>query len=596
MQTLTYSQAVQLALQHIQNAHYAQAEPLLRRLIQLQAEDANTLHLLAVTLLRQQRPLEALPLANQASALRPQDMAILNTLGAAYLDNGQAAQAESCYRRVLTANQQDAGAHFNLGLALIEQKQARAAVQCFQRATQLNPNFVQAYYWLGQAWFNLGEMAKAQPFLEKTLALNPQYAKAYSRLLLALTCLEQVKAEDIYQRAKAFDKHCAVLQRPGFNVSQRDKNMQRRLKIGYLSSDLRAHSVAYFMLNTLAHHNHEEVEVYCYHSHKNEDEISERLRSHADHWVNCATWDDATLSEKIYSDQIDILIELNGHTVGSRLLSLIRRPAPIQASYLGYPGTTGLSCMQYRLTDNHTDPLGQSEAVSSETLVRLPGSYFCYQPHASAQQMPVQAPPSLQTGYICFGSFNNYAKLCDNTLWLWAEILHDQPDSRLLLKCQAMNDLELRQDCLARFAALGISAERLELHGYAESIEAHLDLYAKVDIALDSLVYNGATTTCEALWMGVPVISLSGETHASRMTRSILHAANLSDWVAETPAEFRSKVLELSQDPQHLATLRSQMRTHLQASPLMDGAGFTQRLEATYRRLWEEYCCSEISI
>jgi predicted O-linked N-acetylglucosamine transferase (SPINDLY family) len=284
---------------------------------------------------------------------------------------------------------------------------------------------------------------------------------------------------------------------------------------------------------------------------------------------------------------VDILVELAGHTRDNRLLCLARRPAPVQVTYLGYPDTTGLDAIGYRVTDWNADPAG-AEAWSSENLLRLPHSYFCFRAPQSAPE--VAPPPALRNGYVTFGSFNNYAKVSPAALELWAGALRAVPGSRLYLKARALADTPTRERLLAALAALGVEPERVQLQHWTPRGEDHLAAYHRVDLALDTTPYNGATTTCEALWMGVPVLSLAGATHAGRMGLSILSAAGLADFAPASPEAFVDLSRRLAADPGQLPELRAGMRERLLRSPLMDEAGFARGLEAAYRDAWIQRC------
>jgi predicted O-linked N-acetylglucosamine transferase (SPINDLY family) len=329
----------------------------------------------------------------------------------------------------------------------------------------------------------------------------------------------------------------------------------------------------------LEHYDRERFEVHCYATNGAVDEVSERLRARVDGWVQAERLTDEELAARVRADGIDILVDLAGHTSGNRLLAFARRAAPVQVTWLGYPTTTGLSAMDYRITDWEVDPAGY-EAFNAERPLRLPGSYFCYRPYERAPQV---APlPALRSGTVTFGSFNNFAKVSPAVLALWAQVLQAVPGSRLLLKARSLADAQVRQALLERLGAQGIEGERIDLRGWEAEVGGQLALYGEVDIGLDTWPYNGATTTCEALWMGVPVVSLSGATHASRMGRSILKAAGLAHCVADTPEAYVRAAVALAGDLDALARLRAGLRERLRASPLTDEIAFTRNLEAAY--------------
>ena len=348
------------------------------------------------------------------------------------------------------------------------------------------------------------------------------------------------------------------------------------LRVGYVSPDFRRHAVASFFEPLLAHHDRNRFEIVCYFNHLGADEVTARLRGMAGEWRDSVRWSDEELAARIRDDGIDILIDLAGHTSWNRILTFARRPAPVQASWLGYPGTTGLSAMDYRITDWEADPEG-SESLSSERPLRLPHSYFCFQPQAQAQEGG--ALPAAASGRVTFGSFNNAAKAGPETLDLWCEVLKAVPGSDLVLKHKAFGDPQVQQRIRTRFAERGVEAGRILMSGWMRDQGSHMMAYHGIDIALDTFPYNGATTTCEALWMGVPVVSLSGRTQPSRMGRSILAAAGFPEWGASSPAHFVQIARSLSESVEDLSAHRAGLRTRIKESALTDAQSFSRAFE-----------------
>jgi protein O-GlcNAc transferase len=296
---------------------------------------------------------------------------------------------------------------------------------------------------------------------------------------------------------------------------------------------------------------------------------------------------DEALAERIRHDGIDILVDLVGHTAMNRLLVFARRPAPIQVTWLGYPNTTGLTAIDYRLVDAVTDPEGEADALASETLVRLPGGFLCYGGHGGA---PAPGPaPCLATGTVTFGSFNSPPKLSAATLDAWAQVLARLPESRLLLKGKPFADAATRALYLGRLAERGVAPERVELAAWLPD-QAHLALYDRIDIALDPFPYNGTTTTCQALWMGVPVVALRGDRHASRVGASLLTQIGLTDLIADSVEAYVETAIALAGDPARLADLRHSLRPRMAASPLCDATGFARKIEQAYRTMWQRWC------
>jgi predicted O-linked N-acetylglucosamine transferase (SPINDLY family) len=367
-------------------------------------------------------------------------------------------------------------------------------------------------------------------------------------------------------------------------------SLTRRLKIGYVSADFKKHSVAYFIEPVLARHRKEQVSVHCYADVGQGDEVTERLRGYADHWHSIVGMTDEQVAALIRSDGIDILIDLAGHTAQNRMLIFARKPAPVQVSWIGYPATTGLSAMDYKIVDGYTDPPGKTEQYYTEKLIRMPGSFLCYQPDKDSPA--IETLPALTKGYITFGSFNNFAKVTPQVMDLWGDILKSVPGSRLVMKARSLADRPTRESVMERFIAKGVGGERVELLGWEPTTQSHLNTYNRIDIALDSFPYNGTTTTCEALWMGVPVVTLSGETHASCVGVSLLTNAGLPELIARTPEEYIALAVELANDVQRVESYRRELREKMTRSALCDAEGFTAQLEMHYRQIWETWCRS----
>jgi predicted O-linked N-acetylglucosamine transferase (SPINDLY family) len=364
-----------------------------------------------------------------------------------------------------------------------------------------------------------------------------------------------------------------------------DRDPERRLRIGYVSPDFRRHPVSSIFAPILAAHDPRQTEVTCYYNFAGEDVVTLRLKSLAQHWRPVAAIDDAALCAQIRADRIDILVDLAGHTGGSRLLAFAHKPAPVQVSWLGYFNTTGLATMDYFLSDPWSSPPGQ-DRLYVERLLRLPHTRFCYEP---PQYMPeVGTLPCDSSGHITFGSLNNLAKLNDQVLALWSQLLLALPHSRLLVQTAALDDAPNCRHFRERWARLGIAPERLQLRGFAP-IEQSPAAYAEIDIALDPFPFCGGMTSFEALWMGVPLITLPGATVASRQSASMLANLGLRELIAADAREYVDKARELALDPQRLAALRAGLRARFAASPLMDYRGFARALESAYRRMWRDW-------
>ena len=367
----------------------------------------------------------------------------------------------------------------------------------------------------------------------------------------------------------------------------------RKLRIGYVSGDFWNHAVVVSIDGVLQAHDHRGFEIVCYHNSPGSDETTARLKGLASRWRKIAGLSDAEADALIRKDRIDILVDLSGHTEHNRLALFARKPAPIQATYLGYPNTTGLSTIDYRITDAIADPPGLTEALHTEELLRLPRCFLSYRPPAEA---PAIGPlPARTNAWFTFGSFSNPAKWNDTVLRTWAAILRRMPRSRLLLHHSFAGNTTsvvydaLRARILGLFQCHGIAPDRISLIGYLPPPE-HLGLYNDIDLALDPFPYNGATGTCEAMWMGLPVVALEGATHASRVGMDILRTAGLDRFVARSIDEYVEIAVRTASQLAPLSRLRTGMRARMAKSPLMDGPGLARALEQAYRHMWQRWC------
>ncbi|MCX7961082.1 MAG: tetratricopeptide repeat protein [Burkholderiales bacterium] len=565
----------------------AEAEDCLRAALALDPRSADAHNNLGIALRGLGRRAEAEASLRQAIALRPQFPEAHNNLGNLLRETGRPKEAEASYRRALRLRPAYAEAHAGLGVALREQGRLEEAARCAERAIALAPRYAEAYNDLGVAFFGLGRLNEAERAYRAALAIDPALAIARANLAYLLNCLPGVRPEEVLAAHREAARALTVEAKAG-GGHRNDPDPQRRLRVGYVSADLRRHSVGFFFEPLIECHDRSAVEAFCYYNSPRADEVTERLRRHAAHWCDAYALDDAALAERIRADRIDILVDLSGLSAGNRLAVFARKPAPVQVSWLGYPNTTGLEAIDWRLTDALADPPGRTERFYVEKLVRLPRGFLCYRP-------PEEAPavgelPALRSGRLTFGCFNHLPKLTDEMLALWGRLLAALPQARLMLKAFGLSAEGARRRLLERLARHGIGAERVELRGPQPTLAEHLACYGEVDIALDVFPYNGATTTCEALWMGVPVVTLAGATHVARVGASILSHAGLAELVAETPERYVEIALSLARDPGRLAALRAGLRTRLRASAMLDAQGFARQMEDAYRTMWRDWC------
>lgn len=524
----------------------------------------------------------------RAVSLRPDYGVAWRNLGDARSELGELDAAENCYRTAI-AHAPDLDARLSptaLGLREVRTRFARA-VKSLEAADAGIPGFAKAYWDLGAGIeAPVGCRKQVQQVYDYAADLRQRYAAQLSALLLAMHYEAGTPAEEMFRAHGEAERFYGRL--PRRRALGIDCNPDRRLRIGYVSADLRTHSVAYFLSSAFRCRDAANIEIYCYSNASDEDEQTQRFRDAAAAWRPIVGKSDSDVAELIRNDEIDILVDLSGHTNGNRLGVFARRAAPIQVTWLGYPDTTGLTTIDYRITDALIDPPGPADELSSETLVRLPSGLHNYSPPLDAP--PPSPPPCVAQGYITFGSFNNLIKVNDETLDVWSRLLQQVSGSRLVLKSKWLGLPGMRERMHRLFEARGIARDRIDLMGQQTSIGEHLDIYSRVDIGLDTFPYTGATTTCEALWMGVPVVTLAGDRHVARVGVSLLTRIGLPELVARSPDEYVAAASALAADRAKLAVLRAGLRQQFQASPLCDHDRFTRDLEAAYRRIWRHWC------
>ncbi|MDH3584078.1 MAG: tetratricopeptide repeat protein, partial [Phycisphaerae bacterium] len=524
----------------------------------------------------------------QALRLQTDYFQALTNLGNLYQDMGRWAEAESAYAKALEIRPNYAEGWLNLGTCYQTLDRLDQAMRAYRRVLEIRPDHAGAHNGVGFVYHRKGLLEEALQFYRRACELDPQHAAAQSNVLVVMNYFDADAVEDPRAAHEAWCRqHAGAGAQPAphfANVADPD----RRLRIGYVSPDFRRHSVAFFIEPVIAGHHRQQVEVFCYSNVQRADAVTDRIEGLADHWRDIRYLDDQKAEALIRDDGIDILVDLIGQLANNRLPLFARRPAPVQMTYLGYPNTTGLPTIDYRLTDVHADPPGLTAAMHTETLVRLEGGFLCYQPPADAP--PVSALPAATAGHVTFGSFNNLLKLRPPVIALWARILAAVEGSTLTLKGRGLDDRQTQDHFRRQFKAQGVAEDRITLLTHVASTEDHLGLYGAVDIALDPFPYNGTTTTCEALWMGVPVVTLAGDRHAGRVGVSLLHAAECTAWIADSLDAYVQIAADLAADISRLGEIRRDLRPRMQASRLMDAEAFTGELEATYRQAWRTWC------
>ncbi len=508
-----------------------------------------------------------------------------SNLGVALQELGQFEDAVTSYRRALEIKPDYAEAYFNLSNALKDLGQLNNAVSGFQRALEIKPDLVEAHNNLGLALQELGQLDGALTNYHRALEIKPDFIDALDNLLLALNYT--IRHNPAYYLEQASQFGCIVAGKVNACFTAWQCTVPpARLRVGLVSGDLRKHSVGYFLVDLLAHIDPVRIELVAYPTHHKEDDLTASIRPYFSAWKPLYGLGDEAAARLIHDDGVHVLIDLSGHTAHNRLPVFAWKPAPVQVTWLGLPATTGVAEMDYVLGDPYAIPAG-FENHFSEAVWRMPESYLCLTVPASP--VKVDPLPALSTGYITFGSFNNLTKMNDAVVAVWARILEALPGSRLLLKTSQLGDPVVCEKTSQRFAACGITPDRLLLAGRIASDGDHLAAYNKVDIALDTFPYPGVTTSVEALWMGVPVLSMQGDRFLSCTASSIARNAGLPEWIAAGQDDYVAKAVAFASDLPQLAKLRAELRQQVLASPLFDAPRFARNFEDALWGMWQQH-------
>lgn len=615
---LSASEDIALGLHHHRKGNLAEAEAAYRRALAVDPENVEAFNNLGMIASRVGQHDIAIELIRRAVASRQHDPDLNNNLGEALRGAGRLQEAVEAYSAALRSVPDHAGANCNLGVVLQKRGDFAGARECYLRALKTAPHSAEVHNNLGNLYKEFGRVAEAVSCYSKALSLLPDSLEAlnnlgvalkdlgrvseaircfrlalekqpllayvHSNLMFALQYSGETDAREIFDEGRRYAAQFEYPLKAAIRPHRNQRDPARCLRVGYVSSDFRRHPVALYIESIVANHSRETFEVFCYYSHHSQDSTTQRIKASADHWRDVGDVSDERLAEIIRHDGIDILVDLAGHSSGNRLLVFVRKPAPVQLSYLGYLGTTGLDAMDYRITDWHADPAG-TEMYSSERLLRLPDSLWCYRPSFDTDRPPL--PDGQSHVFVTLGSLNNVGKISDETIALWARILRDMPSTKLLMATIAPG--ETRDRIVAQFADHGIPRERLELVDRMPA-EEFRKLHSRIDIALDPFPCNGGATTCEILWAGVPLVTLAGSRLAGRAGVSLLTNAGLAELIAQTPEDYVAIAKNLIEDRVRLQALKAKIRECVPKSPLMDGHRFVRNLEAGYRQCWREWC------
>ena len=573
--------AIQRALHDAGEGRIANAVASMRLVLKLSPNDLEALSVMGMLLVQAGQPEQALHPLTRAVGLAPGSTAANNNLANALLSVARYEDAVKHYERALAADPANTQAMLGLVLALTHLERTDRAIEVADQGLRIAPDWPMMHLNRANALSAADRLDEAIVAMRGVLERDPKQESLRAQLLSALNYLP-------LGREEVFEEHRRYAASVGADreATRNDVDPERPLRIGILSGDLRTHSVGFFAEPFMRHKPAGwKLVAFSTSADRGKDARTRGFRAMCDDGVEAGAMNDAALDRAIREHGIDVLVELGGHTSGGRLTALDRKPAPVIVSAIGYPNTTGHPCVDWRIVDSTTDPAG-ADAFCTERLARIDPCFLCYSPFAEAPQpaMPVDGTP------FTFGSFNLAAKVREQTVELWSAALARVPGSRLLLKSKSISDPALLGRLMARLQAGGIDASRVEVVPYTKTNAEHLALYSRVHVALDCTPYNGTTTTCEALWMGVPVVCIAGDRHAARVGASLLHAAGCGEFLARTPAEFAEIAAALAGDHARLAALRSGLRARLSSSPLMDQQAYAARFHAALRECWREHC------
>lgn len=561
------------------------------RLLSEYPDHPRALHALGVVLHTMGESDEGIAHIKRAILLKPDFADAYSNLGNVYNEIKDFVAAEACFRKFVELKPDNHVALKNLARALLENGKREEALSYCKKSIEILPDYADGLLTIGNILMAMGDAAKALEFTRNANRIAPADSAIHSNLIHTMNFVTEVKQEDIFKESLCWGECHAnkkISRRPHLNTPDSHK----KLRVGYVSGDFKLHPVSYHLKPVIAHHDRNSFEIYLYSTFKKSDVMTESLKEYADHWRMVTSLSDECLEEMIRVDGIDILVDLSGHTAFNRLELFARKPAPVQISWIGYYNTTGMKAMDYLISDEITIPVGEDRWIS-EKVVRMPNGRFCYEP--PFKNTDLADLPAQKNGFVTFGSFNKLVKVTRETVSLWSAVLKAIAGSRLVLKTHALNEQSAQERIIKLFDECGVEADRLELRGDSPYLQM-LEQYGDIDVALDTFPFNGGVTTCEALWMGVPVVTLSGHLPISRQSASLLASCGLASLVAYTQDEFVSIATALSANILELAKTRATMRDRLNHSPLYDGHLFAGNLERAYREMWYRWCDSRKDI
>jgi predicted O-linked N-acetylglucosamine transferase (SPINDLY family) len=556
-----------------------------RRAIEVQPRNFDVNYKLAYLLSERGESAEAERLARQALRSNPTSLDARALMVNLYLSQGNLSNAAVEAEAALKLRPDWLDLLFDYGLILKRLARQAEAEAVFRRAIALDQTYVRAYQMLGAVLISQARIQDALDVFSEGRKHCDDAFDLESPEMFALNCKEDISIDDLFARHADYGRRLEQHHPARFEPFDNARDPGRRLRIGYISGDLQHHVVPLFLLPLLEERDRAAFEVYCYSTGDTADKVTEQLRGLADVWRDVARKPANDVADMIHRDRIDILVDLAGHSGTPNLRVFAQRPAPVQATWVGYLNTTGLTRIQYRISDDHCDPPGLTDRYHTEKLIRLPHSQWCYRPFvevACESQAPFES-----NGHVTFGSFNQTVKITPGVRKLWGEILTQVPDSRLLVV--GVVDNRAREDLLRDLENAGVDRSRVTMLSYVP-FEEYYRSFGRVDIALDTMPFSGGTTTCDALWMGTPVITAPGVRSWSRSAASILATLGMQDWIAESPEDYVRRAVQFARNPSTIAQLRKSLRSRMLGSPLMDKGGFARDMEQVYRRMWQSWC------
>ncbi len=563
-----------------------EAQTMLEQAVKKLPSDAHTHIHLARVYMRKQKHQLAEAMFLRAREIEPELVPASVGYGNALLRQGRYGEAECIFMDLYQKNQHNAVLLNQIGNMYRSATRLDSAFKYFKLALSVIPDSAEIRNNLGNVLLSQGQHAEAIRYYEEAVKIKPDFWQAHSNLVFLMNYLPGTSGNKLLNAHRQWaNQQTADITR--FTTWQNSRRTDRPLRIAYLSPDFHHHPVSYFIRPILANHKPERVITVCLSDSLKSDSTTGQLQELAAEWHVISKLEDNQVAELIRENEIDILVDLAGHTNQHRLGVFARKPAPVQVNYLGYPATSGLKEMDYRITDKWADPSEDSASYHTEELVYIPSGFLCYEPDRTS---PEVAPlPAEENGFVTFGSLNNLSKINNTVISTWASILNVLPGSRIIIKNHALTDPNTREKYIQLFGANGIKRERIDLRSHVQRYTEHLATYGEIDIGLDTFPYNGTTTTCESLWMGVPVVVLNGHLHAGRVGNSLLSRVKLPGLIACNLDQYKEVAVNLAMDKKQLRLIRNGMRDRVMQSPLFDGSGFTHELEAIYFKMWRKW-------